>query len=106
MKIFFVFSIIFLSACQTSGPKDIDVPFDDWGTAKPGTVVSQSSEALKNGFYDVTKSSVNQQVTGKASGTLAISILVKLKFVSVAALTLSPHRTEDISSITLIKTNA
>ncbi|MEP4052699.1 MAG: hypothetical protein ABJN22_10690 [Litorimonas sp.] len=59
MKIFFVSSIIFLSACQTSGPKDIDVPFDDWGTAKPGTVVSQSSEALKNGFYDVTKSSVN-----------------------------------------------
>lgn len=59
MKKLFVSSIIFLSACQTSGPKNIDVSFDDWGAAKPGTVVSQSSVTLKDGFYDVTKSRVN-----------------------------------------------
>ena len=59
MKRFIVSGIILLSACQTSGPKNIDVPFDDWDAAKSGTVVSQSSEALKDGFYDVSKSTIN-----------------------------------------------
>ncbi len=55
----FILAALMLSACQTSGPKNIDVPIDSWDTAKPGTVVSQSSRKLENGFYHVSKSVIN-----------------------------------------------
>jgi hypothetical protein len=59
MRKLFIFATVFLSSCQTFGPNDINVSFEDWDNAEPGTVVHQSSTKLGNGFYDVTKSIVN-----------------------------------------------
>lgn len=46
----FILAVLMLSACRTSGPKNIEVPFDSWDAAKPGAVVSQSSRKLKTIF--------------------------------------------------------
>jgi len=55
----FILITLFLSACQTSSPRNIDIDYEKWDSQLPGTVVKQSSEKLEYGFYDVSKSIVN-----------------------------------------------
>jgi len=59
MKRLFIIPAILLSACQTAGPKNIDLWEEDLSSFAPGTVIHQSSRELDHGFYDVSKSIVN-----------------------------------------------
>ena len=59
MNRLFIITAILLSACQTAGPKNINLSHKDLSSLAPGTVIRQSSRKLDHGFYDVSKSIVN-----------------------------------------------
>ena len=59
MKQLYTFIAFTLIACQTNVPKTIDLGDKSIANAAPGTVIHQSARALKNGFFDVSKSVVN-----------------------------------------------
>lgn len=59
MKRLFVLAPLLLAACQSTGPENIDLPYDSVTATKPGAVLHQSSSDLGKGFYDVSKSIVN-----------------------------------------------
>lgn len=59
MKNFYIILGVLFSACQTTAPKNINIDYDDWGSYEAGTILVQSSEKIRDGFYSVNQSIVN-----------------------------------------------
>jgi len=57
-KLYLGFAVLF-SACQTTSPEDINIEFSEWSSKESGTILRQSSEKIRDGFYSVKQSIVN-----------------------------------------------
>jgi len=59
MKKFYLAFAVLFSACQTTSPEDINIEYSEWSSQEAGTILRQSSEKIRDGFYSVEQSIVN-----------------------------------------------